>query len=129
MTRRARLLTTAALVGLAGLLTGALAAGDPGVSSPAPGAHGGPGPLAAFTLAPDARYAFAGEVVEVLDAGSYAYLRVRGEAGERWVATLAATRPEASRVTVRVIGEADHFHSARLGRDFTALAFGLVRAR
>lgn len=126
MTRRARLLTTAALVGLAGLLAGALAAGDPGAASPAPG---GAGPLAAFTLAPDARYAFAGEVVEVLDAGSYAYLRVRSEVGERWVATLAATRPEASRVTVRVIGEADHFHSARLGRDFTSLAFGLVRAR
>ena len=65
----------------------------------------------------------------MLDAGSYAYLRVRSDAGERWVATLAATRPEASRVTVRVIGEADHFHSPRLGRDFTALAFGLVRAR
>lgn len=127
MNRRARLLTTAALVGLAGLLAGALAAGEPQAKRPS--AHGGPGPLAAFTLAPDARYAFAGEVVEVLDAGSYAYLRVRGDAGERWVATLAATRPDASRVTVRVIGEADHFHSARLDRDFTQLAFGLVRAR
>jgi hypothetical protein len=68
-------------------------------------------------------------VLEVLGAGPYAYLRVRASTGERWVTTLEATRPRTDRVTVRVIGESPHFHSSRLERDFTDLAFGIVRAR
>ena len=95
-------------------------------AAPAPSAAG---PLASHALAPDRRYTFDGDVAEVLDAGTYTYLRVRAPGSDRWVATLTATRPSAERVTVRVIGESPCFHSSRLDRDFTDLAFGIVRAR
>lgn len=106
-------------------------AGSAGGAAPAApsGPSGGAGPLAHHALTPEQRYAFDGEVVEVLGAGPYAYLRVRASGGDRWVTTLEATRPQAAHVTVRVIGESAHFHSSRLDRDFTDLAFGIVRAR
>jgi hypothetical protein len=107
------------------LLSAALA-GAAVLGAPAP--NGG-GPLAQHALAPEQRYTFDGEVVEVLDAGAYAYLRVRAASGDRWVTTLEATRPRVTQVRVRVIGESAHFHSSRLDRDFTDLAFGIVRAR
>lgn len=119
MTRRLRAALT--LTALAVALGSAALLSTPAQSSA--------GPLADSALAPERRYAFEGDVVETLEAGSYLYLRVRTDSADRWVATLRSGRPKSSRVTVRVIGESALFHSSRLDRDFTDLAFGIVRTR
>ncbi len=92
-------------------------------------APSGANPLAQHALSAAERYAFEGDIVESLDAGSYVYLRLRS-AGvqDRWVATLRSARPSGSAVSVTVFAQASHFHSARLGRDFDPLIFGLVRS-
>jgi hypothetical protein len=100
------------------------ASGASALSSP-------PNPFAAHALAPEQRRWLEGSVEEMLPAGSYVYLRVRAaEAPSVWVASLAATTPSPplERVRVLVLGHAEHFHSRRLARDFSPLAFGVVRA-
>lgn len=124
MSRTRRVLTLTALAVLLASAT-AWARSAPATAAPAATTN----PFAAHALADDRRYAFDGEIVETLEAGSYLYLRVATERGDRWVATLRATRPARADVTVRVLGEATDFRSPRLGRDFERLAFGVVRAR
>ena len=63
-------------------------------------------------------------VAEVLDAGSYQYLRLTDD---RWLATLHGDHTVGQAVTVVGIGQAEDFHSERLGRDFTVLTFAVVR--
>jgi len=88
-------------------------------------------PFAEHALAPAERGWVEGAVEETLRAGSYVYLRVRTSAtASLWVASLAATTPSPApdRVRVLVLGRAEQFHSRRLARDFSPLAFGAVRA-
>lgn len=88
-------------------------------------------PFAEHALAPAERGWVEGAVEETLLAGSYVYLRVRTSAtASLWVASLAATTPAPppDRVRVLVLGRAERFHSRRLARDFSPLAFGAVRA-
>lgn len=92
-------------------------------------APSGANPLAQHALSAAERYSFEGDIVEALDAGSYVYLRLRSTGvQDRWVATLRGARPTGAAVSVTVFGQAAHFHSARLGRDFDPLIFGLVRS-
>jgi hypothetical protein len=84
-------------------------------------------PLQGARLAADARYTIVGEVVERLDAGPYVYLRLQSAAGARhWVAAVASFTPGSRRVEARVIGRAQGFRSARVGRDFPLLLFAVV---
>jgi hypothetical protein len=86
-------------------------------------------PLIEHALPPEQQTWLDGEVEESIPAGSYVYLRVR--AGDRppvWVVSLAITTPKSPRVRVLVLGSADRFTSRRLGRDFSPLLFGAVRA-
>ncbi len=70
-----------------------------------------------------------GNVLERLSAGSYLYLKVHEASGaERWVATLKQTASTSNQVVVTVFGEAATFASPRLGRTFSPLSFGAVRA-
>ena len=69
-----------------------------------------------------------GEVVERLPAGPYNYLLLREADGRsQWLAALSGLTPRESRVRALVLGRAEHFHSKRLGRDFSPLAFAAVR--
>lgn len=67
------------------------------------------------------------EVVEVLQAGSYTYIRYKTAADEtRWLATLR-TEVRAGEATqvIRYASRQD-FRSRRLGRDFPLLHFGRI---
>ena len=79
---------------------------------------------------PDVEPVFAGEVLQRIRTGSYAYLEVRTAAGEkRWVVTLGQGAPRGSEVEVRAFGVRHDFKSKRLGRTFDHLVFGLVQNR
>jgi hypothetical protein len=90
----------------------------------------GVNPFAAHAAPPEQRRWLEGSVEERIIAGSYVYLRLRTSEPDEtlWVASLAATTPEARRVRVLVLGSAEHFHSRRLNRNFDPLLFGAVRA-
>ncbi|MGK4005271.1 hypothetical protein WMF31_21760 [Sorangium sp. So ce1036] len=89
------------------------------------------GPLTAFALPAGERMRFEGRVVQRLAAGSYTYLEVEREEGERsWVVTLSSSRGAragAGGVRVVAMGFADQFVSKRLGRSFDGLYFAVVR--
>lgn len=82
-----------------------------------------PDPLAALDRSGDLS-AFAGPVEERLDAGGYAYLRVEG----RWVAGLDHGEGVGDRVRVQPLGVVRGFRSARTGRTFEELRFGVFAA-
>jgi hypothetical protein len=92
-------------------------------------ASAAPNPFAQHALPAAERRSLRGTVVTRLDAGSYAYLRVRENSGaEAWLVSLAVTTPKQDRVRALVLGQADHFHSRRLDRDFSPLLFAAVRS-
>jgi hypothetical protein len=68
-----------------------------------------------------------GLVEELLPAGGYTYLAVRGASGRRsWVVTMGRGASEGDRVAVRSFGRRASFFSRRLQRTFPELVFGLV---
>ncbi|MCA2976990.1 MAG: hypothetical protein INH41_07570 [Myxococcaceae bacterium] len=70
-----------------------------------------------------------GRVTERLRAGPYLYLRLeRPEADPVWVATVARLASMEDEVSVTAVARAETFPSARLGRSFSPLLFGAVRA-
>lgn len=70
-----------------------------------------------------------GRVVERVPAGPYVYLRLAQSDGQPvWVASLRALASGAEDVTVSAVARADRFTSKRLGRSFSPLLFGAVRA-
>jgi hypothetical protein len=80
-----------------------------------------PNPL---TLATPVLEHFTAVVDERLKAGSYTYVRLHDAAGaERWIATLGATAPDTTQVTVDVFARLQRFESPRLGRTFAPLSF------
>lgn len=88
-------------------------------------------PFASAALPIDQRFVVQGELIERLDAGSYAYFRVRDDHGaDHWVVSLSlASPPETSaRVRADVLGRAEEFESPRLSRRFDVLLFAIVRA-
>jgi hypothetical protein len=91
----------------------------------------GPGdagsPLAGHLLPAPTR--FEGRVLERLEAGSYAYLRIaRDGSPDAWIVAVRPRPRPGDRVHVDALGRAERFHSARLGRDFSGLFFATVRA-
>jgi hypothetical protein len=70
-----------------------------------------------------------GHVTERLHAGPYVYLQLTPPDGPPvWVASLRALASDAADVDVTAVARADTFPSRRLGRTFTPLLFGAVRA-
>lgn len=87
-----------------------------------------PNPFVEHTLPSRERRWLHGVVHERLAAGPYVYLRLREPNGaEAWLVSLKATTSKQTRVRALVLGQADHFHSARLQRDFVPLLFAAVR--
>jgi hypothetical protein len=85
-------------------------------------------PFAEHAVPVAERSTLRGTVRARLDAGPYAYLRLRqADGGEAWLVSLAATTPKQQRVRAIVLGRAEHFHSRRLERDFNPLLFAAVR--
>lgn len=74
------------------------------------------------------RETFSGHVVQRLNAGGYVYLQLHSSSTNdtRWVVTLASASARESDVTATLYAQAAHFHSARLGRDFSPLHFASV---
>jgi hypothetical protein len=86
-------------------------------------------PFAAHALPAEQRVWRQGEVIERVSAGPYVYLRLRESQGRSsWLVSLRATTPTADHVRALVVGRAERFHSRRLGRDFSPLAFAAVRS-
>jgi hypothetical protein len=85
-------------------------------------------PFAENALDPAGRHWRQGRVIERIVTGPYAYLRLREASGQDvWLVSLAATAPTTDDVRVFVLGQAEHFHSRRLHRDFDRLLFAAVR--
>ena len=86
----------------------------------------GKGPLAGHLL--PSPVSFSGRVVERLEAGSYAYLRVaRDGEGDAWVVAVRPRAHAGDRVRVNAVGRAEGFASKRLSRRFEELWFAAVR--
>jgi hypothetical protein len=87
-----------------------------------------PNPFVAHALSADQHVWRQGEVIERVSAGPYVYLRLRERDGRSsWLVSLRATTPAADHVRALVVGQAERFHSRRLGREFSPLAFAAVR--
>jgi hypothetical protein len=86
-------------------------------------------PFAAHALPAEQHAWRKGDVIERVSAGPYVYLRLRERDGRViWLVSLRATTPTADHVRALVVGQAKRFHSRRLGRDFSPLAFAAVRS-
>jgi hypothetical protein len=89
-----------------------------------------PNPFIEHALPTRERRWLHGTVDERLAAGPYVYLRLRESDGsEAWLVSLKATTPKQDHVRALVLGQAHHFHSARLQRDFEPLFFAAVRGQ
>lgn len=77
-----------------------------------------------------ARLELRGVVAQILPAGSYRYARLRlPDGGEAWLVTLGECPPVGSAVVARSLGQRRDFQSARLGRRFPLLHFGVLRSQ
>jgi len=109
-------------------LLASLCACDPVPSAPDAQAHAAANPFTTHALRRSERQWRTGQVLERIAAGPYVYLRLREPSGRsEWLVSLAATTPPAHHLRALVLGRADGFHSARLGRDFSPLSFAAVR--
>jgi hypothetical protein len=88
-----------------------------------------PNPFVAHALPMEQHAWRDGDVIERVSAGPYVYLRLRERDGRSsWLVSLRATTPTADHVRALVVGRAERFHSRRLGREFSPLAFAAVRS-
>jgi hypothetical protein len=70
-----------------------------------------------------------GQVVEVVDGGSYTYLRIRTKnSGDVWVATLPMKLQKGANVVVPDPMLMTNFHSKALNRTFDEIVFGTAQA-
>jgi hypothetical protein len=83
---------------------------------------GAPGPLASLERVRSPP--FEGTVTERVDASGYAYLRL---ADGQWVVGLDKGHREGDAVRVVPVGVARGFESARTGRRFDVLTFGVLQ--
>lgn len=67
-----------------------------------------------------------GEVLEVLDAAAYTYLRLKTPAGETWAAVSRAPVKKGSQVTIFDPARMQDFESKSLRRTFPVIYFGSV---
>jgi hypothetical protein len=104
------------------LCLGGCGSGEVDASAPA-------NPFAAYALPSELHTWRQGEVIERVSAGPYVYLRLREIDGRSsWLVSLRATTPSADHVRALVVGQAERFHSRRLGREFSPLSFVAVRS-
>ncbi len=67
-----------------------------------------------------------GEVLEVLEAGSYVYLRIKTKDSEAWAAINKSPVKKGAQVTVEVATEMKDFRSTTLNRTFPVVYFGYL---
>jgi hypothetical protein len=67
-----------------------------------------------------------GEVLEVLEAGSYVYLRLKTKDGEAWAAINKSPVSKGAQVTVEIATEMKNFKSTALNRTFPVVYFGYL---
>jgi hypothetical protein len=92
-------------------------------------ATGSANPLAQYVLPGHSRFTISGRIQERLPAGSYVYFRVRdAEGASHFIVTLRDGAPGLGDVEATVYARAESFYSKRLGRNFSPLLFGTVRA-
>ena len=102
------------------------------VSTPAPTpAASAPAALATAhdPAPPSAVPSVSGPVVETMDAATYTYVRVKGDAGEIWAASNKFDVKVGDRVTVPLESPMENFHSQSLGRDFPLIYFASAIVR
>jgi hypothetical protein len=75
---------------------------------------------------PPSRAVVQGVVLEVKDAGSYTYLRLKTSEGETWAAVAAAPVRQGDRVTIKDVMVMKDFQSKALNRKFETLAMGTL---
>jgi hypothetical protein len=126
--QRGRFLVMLACTGALFAFAPTTASHDPVLPARTPSAS--PNPFIEHALPSRERRWLHGTVDERLAAGPYVYLRLRESDGSHaWLVSLKATTPQSERVRALVLGRADHFHSARLQRDFKPLLFAAVRGQ
>jgi translation initiation factor IF-1 len=69
-----------------------------------------------------------GQVQEVIDGGSYTYLRVKTSSGDVWVATLPMKLQKGASIVMDDAMLMTDFHSKALNRTFKEIVFGTARA-
>ncbi len=75
---------------------------------------------------PPSRAVVKGVVLEVKDAGSYTYLRLKTREGETWAAVAAAPVRQGDEVTIKDVMFMKDFQSKALNRKFETLAMGTL---
>ena len=83
-------------------------------------------PAATTSAAPATPASLQGQVLEVLEAAPYTYLRLRTAQGELWTAVPAAPVKPGDPVTVLAQVRMDNFQSATLHRTFPAVYMGTL---
>jgi translation initiation factor IF-1 len=68
-----------------------------------------------------------GQVQEVIDGGSYTYLRVKTSSGDVWVATLPMKLQKGASIVMDDAMLMTDFHSKALNRTFKEIVFGTAR--
>ena len=85
-------------------------------------AHAGAGPGDAATTVPTLK----GEILEVLQADPYTYLRLKTEKGEVWAAVAKVPAKKGDQVTIQDPAVMENFESKTLKRTFPTIVFGTV---
>jgi hypothetical protein len=75
---------------------------------------------------PPSRAVVKGVVLEVKDAGSYTYLRLKTREGETWAAVARAPVRQGDEVTIKDVMFMKDFQSKALNRKFGMLAMGTL---
>ena len=75
-------------------------------------------------LAPTA--SIKGKVLEVLDAGSFVYLRLQTKDGETWAVVATAPVKKGTEVTIDNVTAMTNFESKKLNRRFDQIVFGSI---
>jgi hypothetical protein len=75
-------------------------------------------------LAPTA--SIKGKVLEVLDAGSFVYLRLQTKDGETWAVVATAPVEKGTEVTIDNVTAMTNFESKKLNRRFDQIVFGSI---
>jgi hypothetical protein len=95
-------------------------------SAPTTRPEGSPAPLATAheAMPPSAAVAsVSGTVLETMDAATYTYVKVKGDAGDIWAASTRFDVKVGDRVTVPLESPMENFHSQSLNRDFPLIYF------
>jgi hypothetical protein len=103
-----------------------------GTPAPVASSAGAPAALATahdVTRQPVAVQTVSGPVLETMDAATYTYVKVKGEAGDVWAATNKFEVQVGDRVTVPLESPMENFRSESLKRDFPLIYFASTITR